>query len=370
MGVVPLLVGWTVLITAENVAMIYAARMLWGTTLGMVHSVVLPMYLGEISSDAIRGSISTILGVMAKSGICFSFAIGPFVSFRTLSYIELIPPLLAAILFPWCPESPYYLMGKKRPEAARASLVRLRGHKEVDEDYNQIEEAIRRTEEHPVGFKNLFDTRNRPALIICFGLSYFIVMTGTEAILSFVQTIFIDMKAPIASKYASLVAGGVLFGSTLFATVLVDRVGRRPLLLTSTVGLLACNLTIAIYFYLIHQSIDISASAFVPMMAVMLYVVAYGIGLATVAFAVIGEILPKNLKAWAGVVLGLTISLSSMLMGKLFQVISNQWGYYVIFGWFTINSAALYPFIWFCIPETKGRPLIEILDLLEKLHKK
>lgn len=105
------------------------------------------------------------------------------------------------------------------------------------------------------------------------------------------------------------------------------------------------------------------------MMAVMLYVVAYGVGLATVAFAVIGEILPKNLKAYAGVLLGLTISLLSMAMGKMFQVISDEWGYYVIFTVFTVNSAGLFPFIWYCIPETKGRSLNEIIDMLEKSYK-
>lgn len=368
MGIVPLITGWIVLICANSVVMIYAARVLWGATLGMAHSVVLPMYLGEISSDRVRGAVSTIQGVLAKSGICFSFAVGPYVSFRTLGCIELIPPLLAAITFPWCPESPYYLLGKKKNEEARASLVKLRGHTEVEDDYNHIEEAIRRDEENPVTFRFLLSNRNRPGLIICFGLSYFIVMTGTEAMLSFVQTILKEVKAPLSSKSGSLVAGSVLVTSALVATLLVDRVGRRPLLLTSAVLLFACNLTIAIFFVLVHNSVGFSEAAWVPLMAVLLYVVAYGVGLATVAFAVIGEVMPKNLKAYGGVLLGLSLSFSSMAMGKLFQVVSDRWGYYVIFTVFTINSAGLFPFVWWCIPETKGRTLNEILDILEKKY--
>lgn len=365
MGVLPLLIGWAVLISATNVEMIYTSRVLWGITLGMVHSVVLPMYLGEIGSDRIRGSISTILGVMAKSGICYSFVIGPFVSFRTLAYIELIPPMLAALTFPWCPESPYYLMGKQRKEAARASLRRLRGHKEVDADFDQIEEAIRKSEERPVNFRTIWDRRNRPGLTICFGLSYFIVMTGTEAILSFVQIIFRELKSPLPEKFGSLIAGSVLVASAIMATFLVDHVGRRPLLLCSTVGLLLCNFTIALYFYLIRCSVDINSTAWLPTAALLVYVLSYGIGLATVAFAVIGEILPKDLKAWAGIVIGLTISLLSMATGKLFQVVSDMFGYHVVFIVFTVNSAMLFPFVWFCIPETKGRSLNEILLMLE-----
>lgn len=365
-GIVPMVAGWIVLISANSVGMIYAARVLWGTTLGMVHSVALPMYLGEISSDKVRGSISTILGVLAKSGICYSFAIGPYVSFRTLGYIEVVPPLLAAFTLPWCPESPYFLMGKNRKDEARASLVKLRGHNDVDEDYKQIEEAIRKSEENPFAFNNIWTARNRPGLIICLGLSYFIVMTGTEAILSFVQIIFTEVNAPIAPELASLLTGGVLVASTILATFIVDKVGRRPLLLVSTVGLFLCNLNIAIYFFLIRESKDTIISNWVPMLAVMFYVVMYGIGLATVAFAVIGEILPKNMKALAGCVLGLTISLTSMVMSKMFQVISDHLGYYVIFAVFTIHAAALFPFVWFCIPETKGKSLNEILDMLEK----
>lgn len=118
----------------------------------------------------------------------------------------------------------------------------------------------------------------------------------------------------------SLVTGGVLVSTTFVAAATVDRYGRRPLLLGSTVGLLVCNATIAVYLYLTHIGTDVSSSLWVPVGAVLLFVACYGIGLATVTFAVIGEILPRDLKAVAGTVFGLTVSLLSMVVMKMFQV--------------------------------------------------
>lgn len=118
----------------------------------------------------------------------------------------------------------------------------------------------------------------------------------------------------------SLLTGGVLMSTTFVAAATVDRIGRRPLLLGSTVGLFVCNVIIAVYLYLTQYGHDVSASRWLPVGAVLLFVASYGMGLATVTFAVIGEILPRDLKAVAGTVFGLTVSLMSMVVMKLMQV--------------------------------------------------
>lgn len=362
----PAFVGWIVVINATNVAMLIAFRILCGLTLGVVHTVVLPMYLGEIGSDAVRGSVSTIHGVMAKSGICFSFAIGPFVSFRLMGWLELIPITLFMLTFVWCPESPYWLLGQHRTEDALHSLRRLRGHDDVLDEFEQMKVNIQRAEEHPISYASLLEPNNRRGLVVTLGLSVGIVMCGTEAILAFAQVIYKAVGSPLRPQLLSLITGGVLMATTFVAAATVDRVGRRPLLLCSTVGLFVCNGIIATYFALIKAGVDISSSSWLPMLAVIVFVISYGMGLATVTFAVIGEILPKNLKAMAGVVFGMTVSLLSMVVMKMFQVLGDSVGYVLIYSTFTVFSALLFPFIWFYIPETKGKPLNEILEMLQR----
>lgn len=360
-----MLAAWIVAINATNVAMLYAMRVLCGLTLGVVHTVVLPMYLGEIGSAPVRGSICTIHGVMAKSGICFAFAIGPFVSLRLMNWLELLPISLFLLTFAWCPESPYWLLGHQRPDEALHSLQRLRGHRDVHAEFAEMELTIRRAAEHPIRFADIGRTANRGGLMVTLGLAAAIVLTGTEAMLSFAQIIFAEVGTPLSPSVASLLTGGVLMATTFVAAATVDRLGRRPLLLGSTVGLLMCNATLTGYFVLMRWGgCDMTAIRWLPVVAVMAFVVSYGMGLATVAFALIGEILPKDMKAVAGIVFGLVVSVLSMVVSKAFQVLGDGAGYWVIYAVFTISSAALLPFVWFCVPETKGKTVNEILELM------
>lgn len=359
-----MLAAWIVAINATNVAMLYAMRVLCGVTLGVVHTVVLPMYLGEIGSAAVRGSISTVHGVMAKSGICFAFAIGPFVSLRLMNWLELLPISLFLLTFCWCPESPYWLLDRQRSDEALQSLQWLRGHRDVHAEFEQMQLTIRRAAENPIRFADILRSENRRGLLVTVGLSVAIVLTGTEAILSFAQVIFAEVGSPLSPNVASLITGGVLMATTFVAAATVDRLGRRPLLLGSTVGLLLCNAILTVYFVLIRWGVDVTASQWLPMLAVMVFVISYGMGLATVTFALIGEILPKDLKAVAGIVFGLVVSLLSMVVSKAFQMVGDGAGYWVIYAVFTMCSAALFPFVWFCVPETKGKTVNEILEMM------
>lgn len=192
-GGLPMLIGWIVCINATSVPMLYVFRALCGLTLGVTHTVVLPMYLGEIGSDAVRGSVSTMHGVMAKSGICFAFAIGPFVSFRLMGWLELLPICMFLLTFVWCPESPYWLLANNQPDAALASLKQLRGHPDVQAEFEKMQAVQLHSVENPIGWRDILVANNRRGLVVTLGLSLGIVFTGTEAILSFAQVPMIDI---------------------------------------------------------------------------------------------------------------------------------------------------------------------------------
>lgn len=363
----PIVIGWAITLFANRVEHLYAARVLWGITLGIVHSVVLPMYLGEIGSDKIRGSISIMLGIMAKSGIFLVYAVGPYVSMFTLSWMGMTLPILFVVTFIWLPESPYYLLGKNRQNDALKSLQRLRGHENVIPELNRMADMVKKSAENSGSYRQFLEPGNRRGLIIVMGLAIAIILTGTEAMLSFSQLIFEKVGGVgLPGSVVNIIFGAFLVATTILASCTVDKFGRRPLLLLSTVGLIVCNITIAVFFLLIQKEVDLHSVSWVPMMACMVYIFCYGMGLATVAFAVMGEILPKHLKALAGVIFGLTISLLSLVVSKLFQVIADNLGHHVIFFGFAFFSCLFFPFVWFMIPETKGKPLEVILAELNK----
>lgn len=93
LGAVPLVIGWILIGVSQSVSVIYVARVLCGFTHGLSYSV-LPMYLAEIASDKVRGSITIMLTIMAKFGILCSYAIGSYTDYRTMAWIGQIHDLL------------------------------------------------------------------------------------------------------------------------------------------------------------------------------------------------------------------------------------------------------------------------------------
>lgn len=171
MAAIPLIAGWILIGVATSVAHIYVSRVLSGLAYGLCYSV-LPMYLAEIASDRVRGSICVLLTVMAKLGILYAYAIGPYTSVKLMAWLALIPSAVFVGTFVWFPESPYYLLGKNQIEKAKRSLSLLRQSNDVDEELERMTIAVKKSEENKGPFNELFFNKgNRMSLIIIMGLA-------------------------------------------------------------------------------------------------------------------------------------------------------------------------------------------------------
>jgi len=370
-GAVPLILGWILIGVAESVALIYVSRVLSGLAYGISYSV-LPMYLGEIASDRVRGSISTLLTVMAKLGILYAYSIGPYVSVKLMAWLSIIPAALFVVTFIWLPESPYYLLGRNQNEKAHRSLSRLRQRKDVDEELERMSIAVKKSQENKGTFQELFFNKgNRMSLIIILGLSAAQQLCGSQAIIAYSETIFGRVGSTLGASESTIILGVIQLVSAAVSSSIVDIVGRRPLLLVSVIGSAICNTIVGLYFFLERKEIDVSGIAWLPMLALMVFIVTYTIGMATVTFAILGEIFPKNLKAVAGPAFTICGGIFSFIVAKLFQVVSDDLGSDYTFWGFALFTYAFIPFVWFLIPETKGKPLDVILDEINmRNHKK
>lgn len=368
MAAVPLMISWILIGVAQSVDVIYVSRVLSGLAYGIGYSV-LPMYLGEIASDRIRGSISTLMYVMAKFGIMYAYAVGPYVSVRLMAWLAMIPATIFVATFIWLPESPYYLLGKNEKENARKSLTRLRQHTDVDDELDKMAVAVKKSQENKGTFNELFFNKgNRMSLIIIIGLAIAQQMCGSPVTMSYSQTIFELVGSTLGASESTIILGVVQLVSAAVASSIVDIVGRRPLLLLSVILSALCNTTIGLYFFLVRIEVNVSGIAWLPMLAILVANMAYTIGIATVCFAILGEIFPKNLKSVAGPTYSITQGTFSFIVAKLFQIVSDDLGSDYTFWGFALFTYLFIPFVYFLIPETKGKSLDAILEEIDVRH--
>lgn len=300
---------------------------------------------------------------MMKSGILLVYVIGRYAEFRTLAYLNLIPALCFMCLVYWMPETPYYLLAKQRETEARRNLVWLRGHQDVGAELDKMQESVRNSFGTDGTIRELFYVRgNRRAFFIVICLTAVQILCGSQVIVAYAETIFLKVGSGLDANGVSIIIGVVQFISAAFSASVVDRIGRRPLLMLSISGMIICNFLVGLYFNLIRQDVNVSGLDWLPTVAIVAFVVCYVMGMATVIFALLGEIFPSNMKAIAGALYTVTSSALSFGVHKLFQVVSDGWGSDVTFWGFALFGVIFFPFIWFMVPETKGKSLDEILE--------
>lgn len=236
---------------------------------------------------------------MAKTGILFVYAVGPYVSVKVLAWILFALPIIFIVVFVWLPESPYYLLDKERTEDARSSLQWLRGNDAIEEELERMKVAIAKAKQNKGTFKELLNRGNRRSLIIALGLGACQQLCGSQAVIAYAQSFFEEIGSDLGASESAIILAVVQLITAAFSSSIVDRWGRRPLLLVSTAGSAICTTIIGTYFLLVHLEIDMKPYSAVPMTIIMIFIISYTIGLATVPFAILGEIFPTNIKAVA-----------------------------------------------------------------------
>ncbi|XP_053687017.1 facilitated trehalose transporter Tret1-like [Sabethes cyaneus] len=357
---IPTIIGWILIGVAQSVPVLYISRLLSGISYGMQYSSM-PIYLGEIASDAIRGSIGTLLTVMAKAGILFEYSVGPFVDFRMLAWISVIFPSAFFLLFMWMPESPYYLLAKNKYEPAEKSLRWFRKRDEVHDELTMMKAAVERSKQNKGTFRELFTPGNRRSLIVVLGLGALQQLCGSQAVIAYSQQIFAEVQSGLQAHESSIIMAVIQLITAALSSSIVDRAGRRPLLLISTTGCAIGTFVVGLYFFLQQQGTNVQSVSWIPLVVIMLYIISYTIGLATVPFAVLGELFPSNVKAVAAAMYTMFASAIGFGVSKLYQVISDNLGTYVSFWIFSVCSALFIIFVFLLVPETKGKPLDQIL---------
>jgi len=342
-------------------------RFIAGVADGITFTVV-PMYIGEIATPHRRGLLGSCCSVSWILGFLLINLIGSFLSITTTALISSTLSIITVATFISMPESPYYLLMKDKTDKARESLRRLRGPgADIEADIVRMRQSIQTTSKVRGKFLDLFTIpSNRKAVIIVAGLRGFQQFSGNTAITFYAQVIFSQAGSQVSPKLAAIIYFSVMLVMTIVSSSIVDKAGRKPLLLISISGSIVALFIEATYFYIEKKTtIDTSNLEYIPIASLIMLVIFFSIGMQSIPICLLGELFPTSVKAYALCLADVYFSIVATIASKFLQVMKDHYGLHMAFYGFTFCSILGLIFIIFVVPETKGKSLEEIQLLLK-----
>lgn len=355
----PLISSWIMVAYAGVVDVLYTARFIAGLADGMVYTVI-PIYLCEIADPKIRGLLGSSSSVMNMMGILLVNTLGIYFNIRVSALISLCPPILFLLTFSWMPESPYFLMMKEKHASAKSSLRALTGKVDVEGDLNRLSTAVKCNNRKKLNLLKLFKlSSNRKSLLVLIGLRTCQQLSGYTAITFYAQIIFDNVSNFLPANILTLIYFFIQCVVTIITSLLLDRTGRKPLLIISIIGCALSLITQATYYYL-HSQIDLSTLNVIPILGLILFIIFYCLGLGSIPTLMLGELFPTDIKAFALCLIEIYYGIIATAASKFFQIVKDEVGIYIPL--YVFASCCLFGlmFIIRYVPETNGKTLEEI----------
>lgn len=371
----PSLLGWVLIPYARNPTHLIAARFLGGMAGGGVFGVI-PIYTAELAEDSVRGILGTFLVLTCNLGVILVFVLGYYFNYATVAWIMSTLSIVFLVCFWFMPETPQHLMSQQKPEKAEIALryyrnIRSRQSKELSEEL-QLELHKLRAPENPdkncnevddsvVTWADFVAPKARMACFIGLGLVASNQGCGCFAMLNYTALIFEESGSSLPPTVAAIIVGIIQLMGNLVATSLVERAGRKILLLISAVGICVSQATMGTHSYLKALGYDTGGFDWVPIAAFsfMLFIATWG--LLTLPFLVIAEIMPPKIRSTANMLLMSILWLISMCTIKLIPLLTATWGMHGVVFFFASCSLCAALFIAMFVPETKGKNIETIL---------
>jgi sugar porter (SP) family MFS transporter len=357
-------VGALVASFSPNLAVLVVARVLLGLAIGIA-SMIVPVYIAEIAPPRVRGALVSLQQFMITVGIMVSYlvsyAFSGSGSWRWMLGVGMIP---AAILFVGMlplPESPRWLLAKDRRQDALGVLRRIR-HEEHNPEAELSEiEAVHKMQAG-VSYQDLFRPSVRPALIVGVGIAFINQMVGVNAVIYYAPTILKEAGFSSSAAISATTGVGILnMLVTLCALLLIDRAGRRPLLLVGISGVLLALIVLGAAYLLPGGP---SAAGILLVAGLLVYIASFAASLGIAIWLLNSEVYPLEVRgkgAAAGAfthwVLGFIIASTVLTLIATITPTGMFWFY----GLFALLGIL---FVLRRVPETKGKTLEEVADEL------
>jgi sugar porter (SP) family MFS transporter len=344
---------------APDTAWLIVARIVAGIAIGIA-SFVAPLYISEIAPVDIRGKLVSINQVALTSGIVFSYlidyAFAGSQAWRWMFAMAVIPAAAFGIGLVFIPDSPRWLAGRGHLEQARAVLKRIRPPDKVEAEMSDIQHSVA---QQKGSWSELLSPLLRSAMIVGIGLAIAQQITGINTVIYYAPTIFkfAGFSSASVAILASVGVGIVNVVFTVVAMQLIDRVGRRPLLLVSLAGMALSLIVLGLAFSLPQLS---GSKGWIAVASLMAYVGSFAVGLGPVFWLVLSEIYPLRIRGRAMSVGTAANWGANLVVALSFLTLTQVMGKAATFGLYGAVSIGGWLFAFFLVPETKGKTLEQI----------
>lgn len=358
----PLSFCWLLMVFAVSVEVMCFAAFVSGFLVSIIQ-LSAQVYVSEIAAPSIRGGLSGLLKVAGHAGVLVAYTAGAFLNWRELAgLISLVPAAMCVAMWKM-PESPGFLVLRGRDKEAEEALRWLRGdNADLRLELAVLQAHVLNRTISAANPKLLLYTLRTPVLIAC-GLMFFQRFSGANAFYFYVVSVFKETFGGGTNPHSAAVAVAfVQLLSSLLSGLLVDSLGRLPLLVASSVLMslaLASFGSFAYYEDAQHKN-DVPNLDWIPLLCVLVFTVAFSLGISPISWLLVSELFPLEHRGF-GTALATAFSyLCSFIGVKTFVDFQELLGLYGAFWLYAAISVCGLCFVVCCVPETRGRDLTEI----------
>lgn len=343
---------------ANNITVFIIFRLVGGIGVG-ASSVIAPMYISEISPATIRGKMTAMFQFNVIFGILMAYVSNYFIqsigedAWRWMLGIACVPSVLFFFLLFLIPESPRFLI--KRGAVAKA--INIFERIGIPDSKIEVQRIASSLDQSNLNSDNLFTRKYKKPILIAFLVAMFNQFSGINAILYYAPRIFELSGLSMAdSLYQSIMIGVINAVSTLIGLALIDKVGRKTLLIVGSIGMAICLGLVSKTFY------TENFEGMTLLVYLLTYILFFGFSTGAVIWVLIAEVFPTNVRGKGQSLGSLTHWLFAAIITFVFPIIIKEikFGAGHTFLFFSVMMILQVIVTWYYFPETKKRTLEEL----------
>ena len=351
-------------------------RIIGGLAVGAA-SVLAPAYISEVAPAKYRGRLSSIQQIAIISGLFCAFLSNyliaqlagssmdqfawGFEAWRWMFWIELVPAVIFFFALLFIPESPRFLVASRQKDKAMAVLTRLMGENEARTKLDEIDASMA-SDHHRPRLRDIVDSRRgvRPIVWVGIGLATFQQLVGINVVFYYGAVLWQSAGfSESDALFINVISGAVSIGACLVATFFIDRIGRKPLLMTGSIGMAVTLGTLAIVFAnaLVQEGGKLELTGItgpVALVAANLYVIFFNMSWGPVMWVMLGEMFPNQIRGSGLAVSGLSQWSTNFVITMTFPILLASIGLGGAYGIDAVFAVISIGFVAWFVHETKG----------------
>ncbi|XP_011305790.1 facilitated trehalose transporter Tret1 [Fopius arisanus] len=368
LGGIPFSIAWAFFLVETSVPWIYASRIAGGLAMGIYLSAF-PLYIGEIGHPKIRGALIALVAQGSAIGYLMGNLMGAYSDMRTFAIINLILSIIYLFSFSFFPDSPHYFVKNNRMKEAERSLRWYNRQNNVRDELESLKIYMETTQvlSFKQSLQQLITPLNRRILMMVVSVYLFMQLSGINTVAMYQEILLTTLKIDVIAPSLVVVCVGVVAIIGNFMAIYTnDHFGRRSMLAVSTLGVAINFALIGIHYLFFNLDYDVSNVQWLVIVEFMMYIFFLNIGLTHIPSCLLSEIFSPELKEIGSCIANIVCASSAFAASKSYQPLLDATSEEFVFFFYAILVFFMFIYTIMVIPETKGKSLQEIQEMLMK----